>query len=133
MLRLIFGTCDAPLPKTPPPSTAEVLVASADSDNDAPPEVMTSKAPLALVNHSASSIRDPALEIEIPSQKTEGTYHILADALTSNDSMTRETKPRPIKPKKAPYNPFASRPTLLRNVRTSIIASSLFTDSYGNL
>jgi len=28
----------------------------------------------------------------------------------------RVSKPRPAQPKKAPYNPFASRPTLLRNL-----------------
>lgn len=89
-----------------------------DSDDDAPPEVFTSKPPPpALVDHASSDEDIPDQTVEVGVAETPSAHR---------STMTQAVKPvnkaRPPQPKKAPYNPFASRPTLLRNVSCLLLS-----------
>ncbi|KZP31249.1 hypothetical protein FIBSPDRAFT_1037703 [Athelia psychrophila] len=82
----------------------EVLSAS---DDDAPPEVTTSK-PQALVDHASD-------DAEEQTQPEVATIQVTQRPIPA-PNIKPMNKPRPPQPKKAPHNPFASRPTLLRNL-----------------
>ena len=112
-------------PKSPPATAARDTDASSDSDSDAPPEVISSRPPPDVIGHGVSlskEIPDSALEIKIPVRNKTEEPDIPVVAHTSDDSAKLVNKPRPAQPKKAPYNRFASRPTLLRNVSRLDIA-----------
>jgi hypothetical protein len=96
--------------------------ASSDSDSDAPPEVITSKAPPGVVDHGTEEVLDPALEIDLPVRNKPEAPDAPVVIRVNNDSVKPVHIPRPVQPKKAPYNPFASRPTLLRNVSSLVAA-----------
>jgi hypothetical protein len=104
-------------PKSSPAAAVGDPDASSDSDPDAPPEVISSKPP-GVVGHGSlpEEIPDSASEIKIPVRNKADELDISVVAPASNDSVKPVNKPRSAQPKKAPYNPFASRPTLLRNV-----------------
>ena len=85
---------------------------SSDSDDNAPPEMITSKPPPGLVDHESSSDHEP----EDVAPKFENTIPV--EPGPSQVPLQSAKKPRPPRPKKAPHNHFASRPTLLRNVST---------------
>ncbi|KAI0375391.1 hypothetical protein BV20DRAFT_933540 [Pilatotrama ljubarskyi] len=79
--------------------------ASSDSDSDGAPEVVSSKGPLATSqaqDENAIDVRehdDPAPEMS-----------------TSSNPPDPVKKPRPRQPRRPLYNPFAQRPSLLRNL-----------------
>lgn len=114
------------LPSAPavPPVSLTVAPASdaiSDSDDDAPPEVVTSKPPPGLVDHrSDDEVLDPALEIEVSILSKADIPPISAAIRAKNQVAKPIHKTRPPQPKKAPYHPFASRPTLLRNVSSFV-------------
>lgn len=97
------------------PNISPITVMGADGsensdDDDASPEVFTSKPPPSvLIGHASSDENTPDQSVEVGVDETPLALRI-----------TKATKPvnktRPPQPKKVPHNPFASRPTLLRNV-----------------
>ena len=113
-----------PLPQ-PPGTTTQDL--DDGSDDDGPPEVITSKPPSALVDHISSSDEDAggASENRISPQSRPEVAPVPSIHSTGDQSVKPVKKPRPAQPKKAPYNPFASRPTLLRNVSSPLSPKSL--------
>jgi hypothetical protein len=106
-------------PRVPFSSAAKDTDAESESDSDAPPEVITSKAPSS-VEYDAKEVLDPALEMEHPMRKKAEAPDIPEITRVSGNPMKPLNKHRPAQPKKAPYNPFASRPTLLRNVSSLV-------------
>ena len=101
-----------------PSATSQVVTSdpdtSLDSDDNAPPEIVTSRRPPSLVHHESSSKHVP----EDVAPKLEGA--ILVEPESSQTPLQPAKKPRLPQPKKTPHNPFASRPTLLRNVSTIV-------------
>jgi hypothetical protein len=109
---------------------------SGDDDDDAAPEVMSTKRPPGIVAYGSSS--DAELEKPhavndqpgptIPSSSRGGPDAVSASqqsSLPKAESANRPRRAPPPQPKKPPRNPFAARPSLLRNVSESIIATLL--------
>jgi len=107
-------------PRIPVSSAAKDTDAGSESDSDAPPEVITSKAPPG-VEYDAEEVLDLALEIEPSMRNKAEASDIPGVTRVSSNPVKPLNKHHPPQPKKAPYNPFASRPTLLRNV-SSLVA-----------
>jgi hypothetical protein len=101
---------------------------SSGSDDDAPPEIITSKLPSCLTDGALSDeeVPDAAQDIRVPTRTKDKAVDIVVNGPIN--------RPRPAQPKKAPYNPFASRPILLRNVSScnippfhcSLITTTIF-------
>lgn len=104
------------LPKEPEVTSQGASVDS-NSDDDAPPEIITSKPPPGLVEHEPTA--DDDAENQSPASESKD---LKPNITTLSPFSTTAKKPRSIQPKKPPHNPFASRPTLLRNVSTNFIA-----------
>lgn len=78
-----------------------------DSDDDAPPELVSSKTV-------------PLIELAPDNKDTDFVMEEDAKTLPAEKPVTeieKSRKPLIVQPKMPPRNPFASRPTLLRNVR----------------
>ncbi|KAG6842582.1 hypothetical protein C0991_000108 [Blastosporella zonata] len=92
------------MPTKAQPSKAEALTPASDSsdseNNDEGPETVSSKAPVV------------SLQPEIPSKPLPNTAQEPQHTFTNQ----RPSKRPPLQPRKEPHNPFASRPTLLRNL-----------------
>lgn len=100
---------------------------SGDDDDDAAPEVMSTKRPPGIVAYGSSS--DAELEKPhavndqpgptIPSSSRGGPDAVSASqqsSLPKAESANRPRRAPPPQPKKPPRNPFAARPSLLRNL-----------------
>lgn len=95
-------------PQKSPPSIFPSVDPDGDEDEDAP-EVISSKRP-------AESTANVGKTPNLPDAKN--LKHDTAKHSAKNISIThRQPIKLPPQPKKEPHNPFASRPTLLRNVR----------------
>jgi hypothetical protein len=78
-----------------------------DSDDDAPPELVSSKTA-------------PPIELKPDTKDTDFFMEEDVKTIPAEKPVTENGKPRKsllVQPKMPPRNPFASRPTLLRNVR----------------
>lgn len=81
-----------------------------DSDSDGAPEVVSSKAPL---ETSVDGGGGPPGESTISDDEDDAKDTTEVPARAAQQSLK---KPRPKQPRRPPYNPFAQRPSLLRNV-----------------
>jgi hypothetical protein len=108
-----------------------------DEDEDAAPEVMSTKRPPDIVSYGSSSdaeqekpdaVNDQP-ELTITSSSRSGPDAVSASQQSSlpkaAESANRPRKAPPPQPKKPPRNPFAARPSLLRNVSASIVVTLL--------
>ena len=98
-----------------------------DDDDDAP-EVMSAKRPPGIVAYGSSSdtelekphaVNDQPEPTAITSSSRSGSDAVSASqqsSLPKVESTNRPRRPPPPQPKKPPRNPFAARPSLLRNV-----------------
>ena len=82
---------------------------SSPEDDDDPPEVVSSKAPRIVADQGA-----PCAPESVDNQDVAGRGGSI-DA-TGSVPLMSSVRPSPQQPKKPPQNPFASRPSLLRNV-----------------
>ena len=106
-----------------------------DDDDDAAPEVMSAKRPPGIVAYGSSSdtelekpdaVNDqPGPTIITPSSRSgpDAISTSQQSSLPKAESANRPRRAPPPQPKKPPRNPFAVRPSLLRNVSASIIAT----------
>jgi hypothetical protein len=105
-----------------------------DSDSDdAAPEVMSAKRPPGIVAYGSSSdaeLEKPHAVNDQPGPTFTSSSRSGPDAVSASqqsslpkaESANRPRRAPPPQPKKPPRNPFAARPSLLRNVSESIIA-----------
>lgn len=102
-----------------------------DSEDDAP-EVMSAKQPPGIVAYGSSSDSEQEKSHAINDQPTitsssrSGPDAVSASqesSLPKAESANRVRRAPPPQPKKPPRNPFAGRPSLLRNVSANIIAT----------
>jgi Nuclear fragile X mental retardation-interacting protein 1 (NUFIP1) len=104
-----------------------------DDDDDAAPEVMSAKRPPGIVAYGSSSdseLEKPHTVNDHPGPTITSSSRSGPDAVSASqqsslpkaESANRPRRVPPPQPKKPPRNPFAARPSLLRNVSESIIA-----------
>ena len=104
-----------------------------DGDDDDAPEVMSAKRPPGIVSYGSSSDTElekphavnghPAPTITSSRSGPDGASSSQPSSLPKAESINRPRRAPPPQPKKPPRNPFAARPSLLRNVSASIIAT----------
>lgn len=91
-----------PLPPRPPPAIASYSSSGSDDDDDGPPEAVSSKSTmLPPVESNAAPLPEPE-SMSVPQSTIK--------------------KPFVRQPKNPPTNPFASKPSLLRNVNISSLS-----------
>ncbi|CDO73222.1 hypothetical protein BN946_scf185007.g277 [Trametes cinnabarina] len=94
-------------------STGEEGGPDSDSDSDGAPEIITSKAPLGAPQPS----EDNAMEVEeVLEEVATETTNSLRPTEAAKQPPEAVKKPRPRQPRRPLYNPFAQRPSLLRNL-----------------
>jgi hypothetical protein len=81
---------------------------SSSEDGDEPPEIISSKAPPRIVERETPPNSDTVIDQEVREHDV--------DRATETQNVKPPRKISPQQPKKLPHNPFASRPSLLRNV-----------------
>jgi hypothetical protein len=107
-----------------------------DDDDDAAPEVMSAKRPPGIVSYGSSSdaeLEKPDAVNDQPEPTITSSSRSGPDAVSASqqsslpkaESANRPRRAPPPQPKKPPRNPFAARPSLLRNVSASIVATLL--------
>ncbi|TFY55240.1 hypothetical protein EVG20_g9396, partial [Dentipellis fragilis] len=91
-----------------------------DSCDDGPPEAVSSKAPPAHLSSAEEVTTRPEGAPEVgqtaDDSKNAGVEGSAPKVQSRVETLEPKRKPLPVQPKRPPRNPFASRPTLLRNL-----------------